>query len=120
MESYAVNIKSYEEDVAKIYRKHVHCVDTALSQGWSLPKTKTCSGRGGDVTFTNKTCRSVMDNLEDFFELVFEYHPNSAEAKSGWQTMLRKYRIMMEHVLSRYDFTDEEIDGFQTAADSFY
>ena len=69
MEYHAVEINAYAEDVAKIYRKFAQCVDTELSQGWSLHKQQTGSGHVRNVTFTNKMCCSVMGNLEAFFEL---------------------------------------------------
>ena len=58
--------------------------------------------------------------MEDFFDVVFKYHPNKVSAISSWLTMLSKYRQMMDHVLSRYDFTDDEIKAFQRDADAFY
>ena len=117
----ATEIKDFKSKIEEKYREIVFesAGNSTLGQEWTLPAGNN-EKHIGEISFSNTTARKIAKNLEEFFDTVFLYHPNQDKLTKKWSSMIAKYREMMKFVNQRTDFTDNELEDFQAAADKFY
>jgi hypothetical protein len=71
-----------------------------------------------EIAMTNSLSRLFVDNMDC---LVCKLPPleTKAERRNGWLAMLKEYHTFMELAHSQEEFSDDDINAFQTQADLF-
>jgi len=88
---------------------------------WKFPmpdkKTATRKKLIGDVKLTNAKGRKFIENVELLLPVIFIDTPDTEVLK--WKNAMRLLKESMEWIRKRDDFTDSDIDSFQSTADEF-
>ncbi len=71
------------------------------------------------VSLSNTKTRQLMTCLEPLIDYIFQ-HPDDATARQDWLELLDYYNPAIELLRKPTEFSDEEIEEFQTLVDSFY
>jgi hypothetical protein len=71
------------------------------------------------VSFSNKKMRLAMDNIAHLVDFVVS-SPDDAELKGIWMKMLDDYRETMKILQKCSEYTEEDINNFQSKIDYFF
>jgi len=71
------------------------------------------------VSFSNKKMRLAMDNIAHLVDFVFS-SPDDTELKGIWMKMLDDDQEAMKILRKRSEYTEEDINNFQSKIDDFF
>ncbi len=100
-----------------------HIINTRVIGTVLRPKQwKVPVNQAGDavtkVSFSNKKTRLFIDNIICLIDYIFSA-PEDAELKGIWTKMVEDYRDAMLILRKPQEYTDEDIETFQTKVDDF-
>ncbi len=101
-----------------------HIVNTKILGTLQRPKQwKAPLNDAGDaiskVSFSNKKTRQFIDNMSCLIDFIFSA-PSDAELKEIWKKMIQDYSEALVILRQPNEYTDEDIDQFQTKIDDFF
>ncbi len=71
------------------------------------------------VSLSNKKTRQFVENIGVLIDYVFD-HPEDAEQRRIWHYLIDRYCQAMDILLLRREYTDDEIEEFQSLIDDFF
>lgn len=71
------------------------------------------------VSLSNSKTRKFVSEIGVLIDYVF-HHPEDAEKKHIWHTLIQDYSDAMDILLMRSEYTDEHISEFQRKIDDFF
>jgi len=71
------------------------------------------------VSSSNKKTRQFVENIGVLIDYVFD-HPEDAEQRRIWHYLIDRYCQAMDILLLRREYTDDEIEEFQSLIDDFF
>jgi hypothetical protein len=101
-----------------------HVVNTRILGTLIRPKQwKVPVNDAGDavtkVSLSNKKTRLFVDNLDELIQHIFS-NPIHEERKQIWKRMVQNYREAMVILRQPGEYTDDDINNFQTKIDDFF
>jgi len=113
----AGNIAEYIAQVERIVSTRILGTQWRPKQ-WRVPIKENCQ-EIASVSLSNTKTRQLMTCLEPLIDYIFQ-HPDDATARQDWLELLDYYNPAIELLRKPTEFSDEEIEEFQTLVDSFY
>jgi hypothetical protein len=71
------------------------------------------------VSLSNNKTRRFVSEIGVLIDYIF-HHPEDAEKKQIWHSLIENYSAAMEILLMRSEYTDEDISTFQRHIDNFF
>jgi hypothetical protein len=84
---------------------------------WKFPLED--DGTMGDFKFANWRARRIVENYDQLVELCLPGQENEGN-RDAWCRMSSLYRGCIKALSQKKDFSDTQIDSFQTKADNFF
>jgi len=75
------------------------------------------SGTMGEIKFVNWWARRIIDNFDLLADICI---PGNLDLRTKWKNVAVEYRTTIKALQQKEDFSDAEIDNFQSQADSFF
>jgi hypothetical protein len=114
------NVKSLGRFAANVH----HIVNTKILGTVVRPKQwKVPLNEAGDsvnkVSFSNKKTRLFIDNISHLVDWIFS-SPEDAELRDIWRKLLSDYRDALLILRQPQEYTDNDIEEFQSKIDDFF
>lgn len=111
------NLNSYIAEIERIASRVILGTQWRPKQ-WKVPM-KENGEELASISLSNTKTRSFMTEIQPLLDFIFQ-HPDDIHLRDEWHQLMLCYNEAMELLRKPTDFTDEEIEEFQSLIDSFY
>jgi len=111
------SLDGYVKEVQRIVQSVILGTEWRPKQ-WRVPM-KEKGDKIGKVSLSNSTTREFISNCYPLIDYIFG-HPDDMELRNKWMEAVTYYNEAIELLRKPTNFSDDEIEEFQTLVDDFY